>query len=297
MDVHVVDGTYELFRQYFGQKTHRREAADGMEVAATIGVLNSMLTMIDEGATHLAVATDHKVESFRNAMWPTYKTSAGIAPELLAQFGLLEDALRGIGIRVFAMDELEADDAMASVAAVACDDDRVDRVLIWSPDKDLAQCVRSERVLQVDRRSGTLAGEEEIAAKFGVLPESIPDWLALVGDSADGYPGIAGWGKQTASTVLSRYLHIEQIPAVASYWSDEILKKLRSAGKLADRLQAEMASALLFRDLATLRIDRGLFRGVDELEWKGPAANLAEITSYLGSSRLAERALAAASAS
>jgi 5'-3' exonuclease len=294
MDVHLVDGTYELFRQYYGQKGRPKAAADGLDVGAVVGVMGSVLAMIDDGATHLAVATDHRIESFRNELWPDYKSSAGVDPALLAQFPILERALGSLGIAVLAMDELEADDALASAAAVAAVDPRVGRVSIWTPDKDLAQCVRGERVVQVDRRSGTICDEEAVVAKFGVRPESIPDWLGLVGDSADGFPGLRGWGKQSAAAVLWRYGHLEQIPPAATEWDPELAKRVRSASTLADRLSAELALALLFRDLATLRIDRSLVASVDALEWSGPTAEVDEVAGYLGSRRIAERAVALA---
>ena len=294
MDVHLIDGTYELFRQFFGQKGRSREAKDGLDVAAVVGVLSSVLTMLEEGATHLAVATDHRIESFRNEMWPTYKTSAGVAPELLAQFPVLEDALAVMGVPLLAMDELEADDGLASAAAVAADDPAVGRVLIWTPDKDLAQCVREDRVVQVDRRNKALLDESAVVAKFGVLPESIPDWLALVGDSADGFPGLAGWGKQSAAVVLSHYVHLEAIPPDATSWDPALLKRVRSAPTLAARLAEERELAWLFRDLATLRVDRSLVAGTAGLEWNGPLDTFGSMADYLGSPRLAERAAALA---
>ncbi len=290
MEVHLVDGTYELFRQHFGQKGRSHPAADGLEVAAVTGVLNSVLTMIGEGATHVAVATDHRIESFRNDLWPGYKTSAGVAPELLAQFPVLEESLEAMGVTLLAMDELEADDGLASAAAVAAADGRVDRVLIWSPDKDLAQCVRGERVVQVDRRNQKLIDEAGVREKFGVLPESIPDWLALVGDSADGFPGIPGWGKQSAARVLEHYLHLEAIPEEARHWDPSLAKRLRSGQLLAERLAAGLELAYLFRDLATLRVDRGLVASIDELFWAGPTQRFPATAAHLRAPRLAERA-------
>ncbi len=292
MDVHLVDGTYELFRQFFGQKGQSRRSSEGQEVGAVIGVVSSVFTMLDEGATHIAVATDHKIESFRNDMWPTYKTSAGVDPVLLAQFPLLEAALVSAGITTLAMDDLEADDGLASAAAVAAADPDVGRVLIWTPDKDLAQCVRGARVVQVDRRNDKIIDEAGVIEKFGVSPESIPDWLALVGDSADGFPGLQGWGKQSAAAVLAHYLHLEAIPPSASGWDEPVRARVRSAPKLAQRLFEEMELALLFRDLATLRIDTSLVGDVGSLRWEGPTAGFAETAVQLGSTRLSERAAA-----
>ncbi|MGO9558729.1 MAG: 5'-3' exonuclease H3TH domain-containing protein [Acidimicrobiales bacterium] len=290
MEVHLIDGTYELFRQFFGQKGRVHEATDGVDVAATTGVLSSVLTMIDEGGTHFAVATDHRIESFRNDLWPTYKTSAGVARELLAQFPILETSLAAMGVTVLAMDELEADDGLASAAAVADADPDVTRVLIWTPDKDLAQCVRDQRVVQVDRRNNALLDEAAVTGKYGVPPASIPDWLALVGDSADGFPGLAGWGKQSAASVLSHYGHLEQIPADVADWDPQLARRVRSAPALAARLQDEFQLALLFRDLATLRVDRSLVPDVASLEWVGPAKSFVETTAYLRSTRLLDRA-------
>jgi 5'-3' exonuclease len=280
--VHLVDGTYELFRQYHGQKTRPRRAVDGREVAATIGVVRSVLTMVSEGARLLGVATDHVIESFRNEMWAAYKDGSGVPRDLSGQFQLLEDALVAAGVHLWPMVELEADDALASAAAVAADDPEVDQVVIWTPDKDLAQCVRDGRVVQYDRRNRLLFDEPAVLAKFGVLPPSIPDWLALVGDSADGFPGIAGWGKQTSAVVLARYAHLEQIPASAETWDETVVRKLRRAPALATTLQENFASALLFRDLATARVDRSLLVSVGELEWRGPRRDFAEMCEYLG---------------
>jgi 5'-3' exonuclease len=289
MEIHLIDGTYELFRQFFGQR-HRIEKSDGTDVAATVGVLGSLLTMIEEGATHLAVATDHKIESFRNDLWPGYKTGAGVDPALLAQFPILEDSLRAMGVAVFAMDELEADDGLASLAAIAADSSEVDRVLIWTPDKDLGQCVRGERVVQVDRRNQRIMDEKGIWEKFGVAPSSIPDWLALVGDSADGFPGIAGWGKQTASSVLAHYGHLEQIPSLPASWDDGLRNRVRSVATLSARLQEDFELALLFRDLATLRVEKDLVSGPEDLLWGGPLASFPELARELSAERLAERA-------
>ena len=225
-----------------------------------------MFALIEEGATHVGVATDHIIESFRNDMWPGYKTGAGVEPVLLAQFGLLEEALAAMGVVVWPMVELEADDALASAAAIASDDSAVDQVVICTPDKDLGQCVTDGRVVQLDRRRSLVIDEEGVKAKFGVSPSSIPDFLALVGDSADGFPGLAGWGAKSAAAVLSRYGHLDDIPDSVSEWKVSV----RGAGTLAATLAAERDLAYLFRDLATLRIDRSVLGSVDELRWTGP---------------------------
>lgn len=254
MIVHFVDGTYELFRCYYGNKHSNRP--DDTRGAVRL-VLHTLIGMVDEGATHLGVATDHVVESFRNALWPGYKTGEGIEPALFAQFHPLEEALAAFGFAVWPMVELEADDALASAAAAAVIVPEVEKVCIWTPDKDLAQCVVGERVVQVDRR-GHIRDEAAVQAKFGVLPRSIPDYLALVGDSADGYPGIPGWGAKSAAAALTRYGHIADIPL------DEISERL------ARSLQADWEHALLFLKLATLRTDAVLFDSVEALRWKGP---------------------------
>lgn len=290
MEVHLVDGTYELFRQFHGQKGRPRLASDGQDVAAVAGVVSSVITMLEEGATHVAVATDTRIESFRNDMWPAYKSSAGVPPELLAQFPLLETALEALGVVLLAMDDLEADDGLASAAATAEADPAVERVLIWTPDKDLAQCVRSSRVVQVDRRNKAVLDEAAVLARYGVLPESIPDWLGLVGDSSDGFPGLRGWGKQSAATVLRRYRHLEEIPPDASAWDPLVLRSVRSAATLCERLRDDWGAALLFRDLATLRIEPGLVPDVDGLSWRGPRASFSETAAFLSSPRLTERA-------
>jgi len=260
--VHFVDGTYELFRHYHALPSARDER--GREVAAVRGVLASMRSLSREGATHLAVATDHVIESFRNAMWPGYKTGAGIPPDLLAQFPLLEEALEAAGIVVWPMVEFEADDALASAAAIASADTRVERVVICTPDKDLAQCVRGTRVVQLHRRTRTVIDEAGVVAKFGVSPLSIPDYLALVGDAADGYPGLAGWGAKSAAAVLRRFAHIDAIPDDWRTWNVNV-----NAARLAEVLRRDRALAMLFRDLATLRSDLPLFDDVDSLRWSG----------------------------
>lgn len=264
MNVHLVDGTYELFRHYHALPGAR--LPDGAEVAAVRGVLSSLLGMINRGATHVAVATDHVIESFRNALWAGYKTGQGIEPDLLSQFPLLEEAVSALGIVVWPMVELEADDALAAGAMAAARDPRVERVFICTPDKDLAQSVVGTRIVQLNRRTNIVCDEAGVVAKFGVLPESIPDYLALVGDSADGYPGLRGWGAKSAAAVLARFGHIERIPADVLDWH----VNAASAATLARTLQRDRDRALLFRELATLRTDIPLFTSVDELCWTGP---------------------------
>lgn len=266
MDVYLVDGTYELFRHYYALPSVRDK--DGREVAAVRGVLNSVLAMVNGGATHVGVATDHVIESFRNAMWPGYKTGEGIEPDLFAQCPLLEQGLSDLGVVVWPMVEFEADDALAAAAAKAALDPRVDRVIICTPDKDLAQCVRGTRIVQLNRRTRTTLDESGIIAKFGVPPASIPDYLALVGDAADGYPGLAGWGAKSTAAVLARFGHLESIPADSRTWGVNAANPVALARVLA----AERDRAFLFRDLATLRTDIPLFDSVDDLLWKGPLA-------------------------
>jgi 5'-3' exonuclease len=269
--VFLVDGTYELFRHFFGAPSHLNRA--GREVAAVRGVVSSMLTLLKEqgGAPHLGVATDHVIESFRNHMWPGYKTGAGVDPTLLSQFGLLEEALEGLGVKVWPMVELEADDALASAAAVSAADPRVRQVVICTPDKDLAQCVTGGRVVQLDRRKKLVVDEAGVVEKFGVEPGSIPDYLALVGDSADGFPGLPGWGAKTTAAVLRRYAHLEAIPDAPGQWDVPI----RGAATLAATLAGSRDQALLFRDLATLRTEPPALRSVEELRWRGPRAGFA----------------------
>ncbi|MBM3674393.1 MAG: flap endonuclease [Actinobacteria bacterium] len=283
MEVHLVDGTYELFRHHFAVPA--RADGDGVEIAATRGVLGSLLGLLEDGATHVAVATDHVVESFRNDLWDGYKTSAGMDPELLGQFPILEDALRALGVVVWPMVELEADDGLASGAAVAGAEARVERVLICTPDKDLSQCVVGDRVVQVDRRKQEVRDEVGVVAKFGVHPASIPDWLALVGDSADGFPGLPGWGAKSASAVLSRYGHLEAIPTRAQSWDVEV----RGAARLATVLAEQRELAELFRDLATLRTDAEV-GAVDDWRWTGPGPDLQAWAERLGSRSLIRRA-------
>jgi len=264
LEVHLIDGTYELFRHFYALPSARD--AQGHEIAAVRGVLSSLLNMIQAGANYIAVATDHVIESFRNDLWPGYKTGIGIDPALWSQFQLLEDALTAAGITVWPMIEFEADDALAAGAAIAARDPRVGRVVICTPDKDLAQCVSGTRVVQMDRRTRAVRDEAGVVAKFGVLPESIPDYLALVGDSADGYPGLPGWGAKSAAAVLAKYVHLEAIP---EDWNDWHVNA-SNAGALARTLANEREHAYLFRTLATLRSDIPLFEDVEQLRWKGP---------------------------
>jgi 5'-3' exonuclease len=282
--VHLVDGTYELFRHFYGAPSHRN--AEGEEVAALRGVVSSVLQLIADGATHVGVATDHVIESFRNDLWPGYKTGEGVDPELWSQAWPLEDALRALGVVVWAMVDDEADDALAGAAAVADDDPVVEQVLICTPDKDLGQCVRGTRVVQLDRRKGQLIDEEGVVAKFGVLPASIPDYLALVGDSADGFPGLPGWGAKSAAAVLARWRHIEHIPPDPAGWEVSV----RGASKLADALVTGHDDAVLFKRLATLRVDRSLVGQVDDLRWSGPAASFADVCASFDAPALAKRA-------
>lgn len=267
MIVHLIDGTYELFRQFYGRRRARQ--GEDAPLGAVSGVLHSLLEMIEQGTTHLGVATDHVIESFRNALWPEYKTGEGIDPALWAQFHPLEEALVAMGVAVWPMIELEADDALASAAEIASRDDRVQQVCIWTPDKDLAQSVRGERVVQVDRKSRKIRDAAGVREKFGVEPGLIPDFLALVGDTADGYPGIAGIGAVTAARLLNQYGPIEDFPATV----------------LGDNRD----QALLFKRLATLRTDAPLFRNVDELEWRGPSQAFATWAHRLGDARLLDR--------
>jgi 5'-3' exonuclease len=269
--VHLIDGTYELFRHFYGLR--RFNKGEDKPFGAVIGVLNTVLQMIETGATHIGVATDHVIESFRNALWSGYKTGAGIEPALLAQFHPLEDALTAMGVAVWPMIELEADDALASAAQIAAEDKRVQKVSIWTPDKDLAQCVRGHRVVQVDRRSQKIRDAAGVREKFGVDPVLIPDFLALVGDAADGYPGIPGIGAVSAARLLNKHGIIEDFPAAV----------------LGDKREL----ALLFKRLATLKTDAPLFRHVDELRWRGPGDAFAAWVERLGDARLLQRCLAA----
>jgi len=290
MKVHLVDGTYELFRHFFGAPPHR--TAEGQEVAAVRGVVGSVLQLLGEGATHVGVATDHVIESFRNDLWPGYKTGEGVDPELWSQAWPLEAALVALGVVVWPMVELEADDALASGAAVADADAEVEQVIICTPDKDLGQCVRGTRIVQLDRRKDVLIDEGGVTAKFGVGPRSIPDYLALVGDSADGFPGLAGWGAKSAASVLARWNHVEDIPADPRDWEVTV----RGAAKLGTTLRECRDDALLFKELATLRIDRSLLAQVDELRWRGPTDEFAAVCAVLDAPGIARRAEALAAA-
>lgn len=270
MIIHLVDGTYELFRHYYAMPPARDE--QGREIAAVRGVLASIRGLLREGATHVGVATDHVIESFRNELWAGYKTGEGVEPNLLAQFPLLEEALVAAGIVVWPMVEFEADDGLASAAAAAAADPRVERVVICTPDKDLAQCVRGTRVVQLNRRTRTYFDQAGVVAKFGVPPASIPDYLALVGDAADGFPGLPGWGAKSAASVLAKYGRLEAIPADPRDWHVNVA----SASKLAQTLERERDAAMLFRRLATLQTDIELFGDVDELRWNGEIDSLPE---------------------
>jgi 5'-3' exonuclease len=272
MIVHLIDGTYELFRHFYGLR--RFTKGNDRPFGGVAGVLNGILEMIEEGATHVGVATDHVIESFRNKLWSDYKTGEGIEPALWAQFHPLEKALAAMGVVVWPMIELEADDALASAAFIASNDSRVEKVCIWTPDKDLAQCVRADRVVQVDRKSKAIRDADGVHKKFGVSPELIPDYLALVGDAADGYPGIAGIGAKGAASLLSRYGKIESFP-------DEALGERRKL-------------ALLFKKLATLKVDAPLFADVEELKWRGPTEQFSGLTAQLGDRLIARANKAAA---
>lgn len=279
MNVYLIDGTYELFRHYYALPSAKD--AEGQEVAAVRGVLASMMGMLRNGATHLAVATDHVVESFRNELWPGYKTSAGVPSDLLSQFHLLEEVLSAAGIVVWPMIEFEADDALAAGAAAAAADRRVKQVIVCTPDKDLAQCVTGTRVVQLSRRTNVTLDEAGVVQKFGVTPHSIPDYLALVGDAADGYPGLPGWGAKSSSTVLAKFLHLESIPADSSDWR----VRVTNANALAATLREQRAEALLFRKLATLRADIKLFDDVEELRWNGPKPEFEAIGARLDAAK------------
>ena len=290
MRVHLIDGTYELFRYYYALPEHI--AADGMDVAAARGVVGTCLTLLEEGATHIGVATDHVIESFRNDLWAGYKDGSGIDPVLFAQFPLVEEALEAAGFCVWAMVDCEADDALGAAAAQLAEDPALDRVIICTPDKDMAQCVRDDgRVVQLDRRKGVLFDRAGVIEKFGVPPESIPDWLALVGDAADGFPGLAGWGAKSAAAVLAHYGHIEAIPPMADDWKVGV----RSAGRLAATLRDELENALLFRRIATLELD-SITTTLSDLEWTGPTEALVAMSDRLDAPGLLERAVKLAEA-
>jgi len=283
LDVYLIDGTYELFRHYYALPSAHDE--DGRNVAAVRGVLASVLGMLKGGATHIAVATDHVIESFRNGLWPGYKTGEGVEPDLLAQFPLLEEVLAAAGILVWPMVEFEADDALAAAAVAAAADKRVDRVIICTPDKDLAQCVRGTRIVQLNRQRRATLDEAAIVQKFGVSPASIPDYLALVGDTADGYPGLPGWGAKSSATVLGKFLHLESIPRDSRDWH----VNTTNASALADTLRRQWDLAVLFRRLATLRTDVRLFEDVDQLKWKGPTPVFDEVAARLDAARTERR--------
>jgi 5'-3' exonuclease len=283
LEIHLVDGTYELFRHYYALPSARD--ARGREVAAVRGVLASLLGMVKAGATHVAVATDHVIESFRNTLWPGYKTSEGVEPDLLAQFPLLEEVLSAAGFVVWPMVEFEADDALAAGAAAAARDPRVERVIICTPDKDLGQCVRGTRIVQLNRRTRVTLDEAGVIQKFGIAPASIPDYLALVGDAADGYPGLKGWGAKSSSTVLAKFTRIESIPRDYPEWQ----VRVANGSALAEILSQQRDLALLFRTLATLRTDIALFADVDELRWKGPTPSFEKLAKQLDAAVPGER--------
>ena len=288
MNVHLIDGTYELFRHFYAVPSSVDRS--GQEVGAVGGVLRSVLSLIERGATHVGVATDKVIESFRNDLYVGYKTGEGVDPRLMSQFPLLEDALGAMGVRVWDEVYFEADDALAAAAAAAARDERVEQVFICTPDKDLCQCVSGTRVVQLDRRRDIVRDEAGVIAKFGVKPESIPDYLGVVGDAADGYPGIAGWGAKGAAAVLSRYAHLESIPKNWREWE----RGIASARRLCESLGASWDDALLYRRLATLRLDVPVFDSVDELRWTGPRAGFEEKCAVLGISDLFARARTAA---
>lgn len=286
MNVYLIDGTYELFRHFFALPS--ATDTQGREIGAVRGVVASVIGMLEEGVTHLGVATDHVIESFRNRLYTGYKTGGGIDPRLLAQFAPLEEALESLGVRVWAMVDEEADDALAAAASKAGGDDRVGQVFICTPDKDLAQCVRNGRIVQLDRRRNSIRDEAGVRRRFGVAPESIPDYLALVGDSADGFPGLPGWGPRSSGVLLGRYIHLEAIPADPTEWQVQV----RGAAKLAATLRERWNDAVLFRKLATLRTDYSTFESVDELRWAGPGPGFGNLCRAWGAGRLEARTLA-----
>jgi 5'-3' exonuclease len=286
MKINLVDGTYELFRHFYAVPSSKNDG--GQEIGAVRGVLISVFSMIEAGATHLGVATDHVVESFRNELYAEYKTSEGVPPELMSQFPILEEALESMGVVVWPMTYFEADDALASAAAKAANDQQVEQVLICTPDKDLAQCVVGNRVVQVDRRRNIVRDETAIEEKFGVKAASIPDYLAVTGDSADGYPGISGWGAKAASLALMKYRHLENIPKDWHDWDASI----RRARPLAESLFGAWDDALLYKKLATLRLDVPMFESVEELRWKGPRENFQQCCERLRAGDLHRRVAA-----
>ena len=283
MDIFLVDGTYELFRYFFAFPSAHN--IKGEEVAATRGVLGTIASMLEDGARYIGVATDHVIESFRNDLWPGYKTGEGVDPSLLAQFPLVEEALGSMGVKVWPMVELEADDALAGAAASLARLKQVSRIIICSPDKDLAQCVQGNRVLQLNRRTMEFRNEQDVRERFGVDPGSIPDYLALVGDSADGYPGLPGWGEKSAGKVVGHYRHLEKIPLSAMDWQVHV----RSSKQLASTLHDQFKQALLFRDLATLRTVEPKLSSAEELRWKGPTPSFASICRRLGDAQILAR--------
>lgn len=284
MEVHLIDGTYELFRHYYAVPP--RQDVDGNEVGAVVGVLGSMLRLLRDGATHIGVATDHVIESFRNDMWPGYKRGDGIDEKLLAQFHPLEDALRAMGITVWPMERYEADDAIAAAVAGLVNDEAVERVFVCTPDKDLAQCVIADRVVQLDRRANVVRNADGVREKFGVDPASIPDYLALVGDTADGFPGVRGWGAKSSSTVLAHYAYLEAIPRTVGEWQVQV----RGAERLAAALAQQWDDAILFRDLATLRTDAVQLESPESLRWSGPKPAFEELAQRARSEELADMA-------
>ena len=288
MNIFLIDGTYELFRHFYAVPS--ATDVDGREVGAVRGVVGSVLRMLEDDVTHLGVATDHIIESFRNELWPGYKTGEGIDPALFAQFHPLEATLEALGVAVWPMTDLEADDGLASAAAKASGDPRVEQVFICTPDKDLAQCVTGQRVVQFDRRAGSLRDADGVLAKFGVPPASIPDYLALVGDTADGFPGLRGWGAKSTALVLGRYLHLEAIPDDAAAWEVEV----RGASRLAAVLATHRDLAARFRDLATLRTSAAVFETVDDLRWTGPRPAFFEVCARLNTPGFFKRAQALA---
>lgn len=284
MNVHLIDGTYELFRYFFATPSHVTDA--GQETGAVRGVLGSLIGLLEDGATHVGVATDHVIESFRNDMWDGYKDGSDIDPAILGQFQLLEDVLSAAGMVVWPMVEYEADDALGAAALMASNDPRVDEVQICTPDKDLAQCVSDERnIVQFDRRKGVRYDEAAVIEKFGVPPESIPDYLALVGDSADGFPGLPGWGAKSASTVLARYLHLEHIPAAPGQWDITV----RGGAKLAKTLADNLELAVLFRRIATIELDAPVGESVDALQWTGPTDEFDALAESIDATSAARR--------
>ena len=285
MKVHLVDGTYELFRHYFGAPSHI--TSEGYEVGATRAVLASMLSLLEQGATHIGIATDHTITSFRNELYEGYKDGSDIDPDISGQFHILEDLLEAAGFIIFPMVEFEADDALASAAKRSTADRRVDQVVICTPDKDLGQCLTPDhKIVQYDRRKKLEMNYEAIIEKFGVRPESIPDYLGLMGDTADGFPGLQGWGAKSSSSVLAVYNHIEHIPEDSKKWEVPV----RGAQKLATTLNENRSLALLFRQIATLSYDAPTFGSIDELRWEGPGSDFAQIAEKLDATRLIERA-------